>query len=45
MDIHLGLLPRQFRGIDAAPNKPRRALQMEKYVPDAIFQFVNGRPA
>jgi len=36
-------LPRQFRGIDAAPKKPWRVLQVEKRVPDAVFQFVNGR--
>jgi len=43
MDMHSGLVPRQFRGVDAAPEKPGRMLQVEKRLPDAAFQFVHGR--
>src|SRR5580658_299343 len=43
MDMHLSLFPRQVRGIDAAPEKLRRLLQVEKDVPDTLFQLVNAR--
>ena len=43
MDMNSGLLPRQLRRIDAAPEKPWRVLQVEKCVPDAVFQFVDVR--
>ena len=37
MDMHSGLLPGQFRRIDATPEKPGRALQVGKRVRDAGF--------
>ena len=41
MDMHSGLLPGQFRRIDATPEKPWRVLQVRKRVRDAGFQFVD----
>jgi hypothetical protein len=38
----LKLLQRQFRGIDAAPRKLRRVLEVEMYLPDSFFQFAIG---